>query len=238
MKAAALAAQIDGLVMREALSPADRQQMCELLARHFEGVTPAQFEHDLAEKNWVVQIRREGRLIGFSTLLVCEQVFEGHPLTAIYSGDTIMAPEAWGSPLLARTWIAAVSQLRAASPAGPCYWLLLTSGFRTYRFLKVFWREFFPHHTRPTPACKERLLQHLAARRYGKMYDPVSGIVRFPHPQRLRGTLSRLPAGRMRDPDIAYFLARNPGHAAGDELVCLAEISEANLTRAGRRMLT
>jgi hypothetical protein len=32
-------------------------------------------------------------------------------------------------------------------------------------------------------------------------------------------------------------MERNPGHADGDELVCLAELSDANLTAAGRRMV-
>ena len=228
---------IHGLRPRAALSLTERDEMFALLSEHFKGVTRAQFERDLAEKNWVVEIRREGRLLGFSTLIVCAEQFAGRPLTAIYSGDTIVAPEAWGSPALARTWIAAVNHLRAAAPARPCHWLLLTSGFRTYRFLPVFWREFFPRHDAPTPAPARRLLDHLARVRYGDSYEAMAGIVRFPNPQRLRGPLSALPAGRTNEAHVAYFLARNPGHASGDELACLTEISEANLTAAGRRMI-
>ena len=226
---------INGLLPRDALTGAQRDEMFALLSRHFEGVTREQFERDLAEKNWVVEIRRDGRLLGFSTLLVCDDEFDGRALTAIYSGDTIVAPEAWGSPALARTWIAAVNHLRAEFPARPCYWLLLTSGFRTYRFLPVFWREFFPCHDAPPHA--RRLLDHLARARYGACYDAASGIVRFPKPQQLRGPLGEVPSGRTADADIAFFLARNPGHADGDELACLTEISEANLTPAGRRMI-
>ena len=225
--------EIPGLLLREALSSAQREEMFALLARHFEGVTRGQFERDLAEKNWVVEIRRDGRLLGFSTLLVAEENFDGGALTAIYSGDTIVAPEAWGSPVLARTWIAAVNHLRAAAPGRPCHWLLLTSGFRTYRFLPVFWREFFPRHDAPTPPDARRLLDHLARARYGGGYDAARGIVRFPHPQKLRA----LPAARTKDAHVAFFHARNPGHAEGDELACLTEISAANLTAAGRRML-
>ena len=219
--------------------PARSVMRClRLLSHHFDGVTREQFERDLAEKNWVVEIRREDRLLGFSTLLVCEAHFAGHALTAIYSGDTIVASEAWGSPALARTWIAAVNHLRAACPSRPCYWLLLTSGFRTYRFLPIFWREFFPRHATPTPSSEERLLHHLAAAHYGTWYDASSGIVRFPRPQRLRGQLGAVPVGRTGDPDVAFFLTRNPGHAGGDELACLTEISQDNLTAAGRRMLS
>ena len=229
--------QINGLLPRDALTDAQRDEMFALLAEHFEGVKRGQFERDLAEKNWVVEIRRDGRLLGFSTLLVCEAHLDGSALTAIYSGDTIVAPEAWGSPALARTWIAAVNHLRAVFPARPCYWLLLTSGFRTYRFLPVFWREFFPRHSIPTPPHEQRLLDHLAKARYGMWHGAASGIVRFPRPQRLRGKLGTVSIGRALDADVAFFLARNPGHADGDELACLTEISEHNLTAAGRRML-
>ena len=229
---------IHGLMRRDALSAVQREEMYALLFDHFEGVTRAQFDLDLEEKNWVVEIRRAGRLQGFSTLQVTEASLDGEAITAIYSGDTIVAPEAWGSSILARTWIAAVNHLRAAAPARPCYWLLLTSGFRTYRFLPVFWREFYPRHGTPAPLREQGLLQHLAESRYGRNYDPSEGIVRFPHPQKLRGGLADVPAGRRTDEHVAFFLSRNPGHAEGDELVCLTEISEANLTAAGRRMIS
>lgn len=228
---------IPGLHARSTLGSDPRDEMFALLQEHFEGVTRSQFEHDLEEKNWVIALRRGGRLVGFSTLLVTSTIFHGRPITAIYSGDTIVAPEAWGTPALARTWIAAVNRLRHDSSGQPCYWLLLTSGFRTYRFLPVFWREFFPRFDCRTPANAQRLLEQLARERYGAAFDPKTGCVRFSHPQRLRGTLATIPPGRERGPHVEFFLTRNPGHAAGDELVSLTEIAEGNLTSAGRRIV-
>jgi len=226
-----------GLLPRESLSNSQRNEMYALLASYFEGVTKERFERDLSEKNWVVGIRRESRLVGFSTLLVREVQHDGRSVTAVYSGDTIVAPEAWGSTALARLWIAAVNEIRARFAAQPCYWLLLTSGFRTYRFLPVFWRVFFPRHDTPTPADAQKLLSELARTQYGASYDAAAGIVRFAEPQQLRGPLGIVPLGRKADAHIAFFLARNPGHARGDELACLTEISDANLTPAGRRMV-
>ncbi len=227
---------MNGLLPRESLKAAQLDEMYALLAAHFEGVTRERFEQDLAEKNWVVEIRRDGRLVGFSTMLVREARHGGCAITVVYSGDTIVAPEAWRSTALARSWIAAVNEIRAGFPARPCYWLLLTSGFRTYRFLPVFWREFFPRHDTPTPADTQRLLSELARAQYGAGYDAAAGTVRFGQPQRLRGQLGLVPPGREADAHVAFFLSRNPGHANGDELVCLTEISAANLTPAGRRM--
>lgn len=228
---------MNGLFPRDSLSDAQRDEMFSLLAGHFDGVRRDQFERDLEEKNWVLEIRLDGRLLGFSTLLVREAEHEGRALTAVYSGDTIVAPEAWRSPALARAWIAAVNRLRAAVPDRPCYWMLLASGFRTYRFLPIFWREFHPRPDTPTPAHTQRLLDELARAQYGACYDAASGIVRFPQPQRLRGWLGKIPHGRVADRRVAFFLSRNPGHAQGDELVCLTEISDHNLTPAGQRMV-
>ena len=36
---------------------------------------------------------------------------------------------------------------------------------------------------------------------------------------------------------MAFFVSKNPGHARGDELVCLTEAHPENLTRAGQKLL-
>lgn len=223
---------------RSEVSPALRAELQNLLERHFEGVEPAQFTADLNEKSHVILLRRGSTLVGFSTLLIYETTAGGRPATVVYSGDTIVDPEAWQSPLLSRAWISTVNRLRTSYPNGRYYWLLLSSGFRTYRFLPVFWREFFPRHDVPTPAPTAQLMDALARERFGRAYLPESGIVRFARPQRLRPPFRDPPPGRERDPHVAYFLRKNPGHLSGDELVCLTELTEANLTPAGRRMST
>ncbi|MFH7029318.1 MAG: hypothetical protein ACHBN1_28975 [Heteroscytonema crispum UTEX LB 1556] len=52
----------------------------------------------------------------------------------------------------------------------------------------------------------------------------------------LRGCLKGIPQERLQDPHIQFFALHNPGHLQGDELVCLTEICEENLTPAGKRM--
>lgn len=225
------------VVARSALNGVARAAMFALLARHFDGVTPEGFARDLAEKNRVILLERAGELVGFSTLLVYETTFAGEPVSVVYSGDTIVARDAWGTSALPRAWINAVNQLRAAFPRGRYYWLLLTSGFRTYRFLPVFWREFWPRADAPFPPELQELRDQLARERFNGAFDPAAGIVRFVRPQRLRAGLAAVPTGRDADPHVAFFLAQNPGHVAGDELVCLTELSAANLTPAGRRMV-
>ncbi len=209
--------------------------MLSLLGSHFHGVTPERFAADLVEKSWVLLLEDEGGLRGFSTLAIYETAGpDGEPLTVVYSGDTIMEKGAWTSTALPKSWIAAVRALRERHPRGRLIWLLLTSGFRTYRFLPVFWRDFWPRHSDAIPEEVQELRDHLARERFGNLYD--GGVVRFSEPQVLREGLDEVPEGRLRDPHVAFFLKANPGWSQGDELVCVTELAEGNLTRAGRRM--
>lgn len=222
---------------RSSLSSAERDEMFALLCRHFDGVTRAQFLRDLDEKDWVLRIRRDERLVGFTTLQVYDAAIDGRLVHVIYSGDTITDPEVWGSPVLARAWIALVRRIQGARVAEPWYWLLLSSGFRTYRLLPVFFQQFWPRHDTRTPSSAACLLARLAAARFGPHFDQAAGIVRFDQPQRLRPGMAAVPEGKWKDAHVTFFIERNPGHAAGDELVCLADLGDANLTAAGRRML-
>ncbi len=226
------------LVPRGELTVRQKGEMFRLLAQHFDGVTTGQFARDLADKNLALLLERQETLVGFSTLAACTTAFDGSALNVVYSGDTIVARDAWGTTALPRAWVAAVDTLRATLPAGRCFWLLLTSGFRTYRFLPVFWRRFFPRFDAPTPPETQRLLEQLARERFGRQFDSRAGLVRFAHPQRLRAGLEKAPASRGHDPHVRFFESRNPGHAEGDELVCLTELCPDNLTAAGRRMTT
>ncbi len=211
--------------------------MYRLLAGHFDGVTRERFDADLAEKTWVLLLEDDGGLRGFSTLFLYETSVPGEGVcTVVYSGDTIVDPAAWGSAALPRCWIGAVRRLREEYPKGRLWWLLLTSGFRTYRLLPVFWKDFWPRWDAPAPPDVQERIDALAREKLGGAYRAEEGIARFPEPQKLRGDLAEVPPGRKLDPHVAYFLDRNPGWAEGDELVCLTEIAEENLTAAGRRM--
>jgi hypothetical protein len=162
---------------------------------------------------------------------------QGEKLGIVYSGDTIIESDAWGSFQLPKTWIKAVREAGACYDAERQFWLLIVSGFRTYRFLPLFWKQFYPRYDQLTPAAMHKLLDHLAREHFGDSYDATRGTVVFPKPQVLRNSLSVVPASRSGNPHVRFFEKANPGWSKGDELACLCEISDANLTRAGARMV-
>ncbi|MBF2065188.1 MAG: hypothetical protein IGS39_12305 [Calothrix sp. C42_A2020_038] len=224
------------LLKIESLSNSQKDTMYTLLNTHFEGVRRDVFELDLNNKNWVILIEDETQLKGFSTLLMYTTQFNGENVNVVYSGDTIVDPSAWSSSTLSRNWINSVQKLRGEYPEGKLYWLLISGGFRTYRFLPIFWQEFYPRYDKPTPNRISELMHFLAYQRFGEFYKYTSGVVRFQHPYVLRDGLREIPSERLQDPHIRFFAERNSGYILGDELVCITEVSEENLTKAGRRM--
>jgi hypothetical protein len=232
------AAALRGRIIAEpSLGSEERAAMFALLGAHFSGVTRVGFDRDLAEKSCALLLEDSaGILRGFSTMLAFDVEIDGRVVSAIYSGDTIVERGWWRSPALATTWLQAVWQLAPAAPGAELYWLLLTSGYRTYRFLPVFFRDFHPRVDVVTPAATQRLLDRLAGSRFGDRFDRATGIVRFDHPQVLAPGLRDVPGGRRLDPHVSYFLDRNPGYVRGDELACLTRIARDNLTAAGQRI--
>ena len=225
------------VVARSSIDPGTRSTMYALFQSQFESVPFEQFSADLDEKNWVLLLRRDdGALIGFSCMHFYDIVVDGEPLTVIYSGDTVIDPETWSDSALSYYWMGAVDYLRRLHGKESVYWFLLVSGYRTYRFLPVYSTEYYPRLDRPTPEKTQRIMDTMASQRFGSAYDPAAGVVRFNVPPVLRDGLRGIPENRLSDPHVAFFNERNPGHEAGDELVCFSMLSESTLTRLGVRM--
>jgi hypothetical protein len=115
------------------------------------------------------------------------------------------------------------------SPEVPLYWLLIVKGHRTYRFLPTFARHYIPHHALAA-GRDARIREVLAAEKFGERYDSRAGVVRFPACMgRLSPALADIPQRHLRLPEVAHFVALNPGYRDGDELVCLCRLSPENL---------
>jgi hypothetical protein len=226
------------LVLPQELGPEARAALYELLEESFVATTRESFERDLDDKDWVLLLeeRGSGRPAGFSTQKRLSLTVDDEPLVALFSGDTIVRRCFWGEPTLARAWARLAFDLAESERPRRAFWFLICSGYKTYRFLPVFFRSFHPCRDEPMPPERRRILDALARARYPREYDALRGVVRFLEPTPLRAGVADVTE-RLADPDVAFFVQANPGHAAGDELACLTEIAPYNLTRAGRRML-
>src|SRR5688572_15306387 len=222
------------------LSGAEREAMFALMDRHYENVNPATFAADLVAKSWVILLcdPETGALCGFSTQVILEVTVLDRPVRALFSGDTIVDRERWGDSALAHVWGRLALSLIDRYEGADLYWLLISKGYKTYRFLPLFFHEFYPRHDRPTPAWAHAVLYALARHKFPVAYDPATGIVRADgRKDRLRPGVAELTGERLRDPHVRFFAERNTGHAQGDELCCLAPLTRANFTSAAFRVI-
>jgi hypothetical protein len=222
------------------ITPAQREQMFALMQSYYEGVERATFDADLDEKQWVIQILDEetNQLKGFSTQMLLEAEISGRTVHALFSGDTIVDSDARGERSLFQVsgWL--VRSLMSAYPDTELYWFLISKGYKTYRFLPLFFFEFYPRHDAPTPAQFVAVINALAGSKFPATYDRALGIVKAGACScRLRPGMADITPERLRDPHICFFAARNPQHAQGDELCCIAPLTAANFTPAAYRAM-
>lgn len=211
---------------RATLTPSDIDGMYRIHTSLYADTDVDTFRADLAEKDHVVLLTDPlGAVRGYTTLRVYADA-EGWVL---FSGDTGVDREAWGSSALHTGWLAAA--MEAYQERGPLDWLLLAGGPRTYRYLPLFFRAYWPSPFAETPAHVERRLVALAAHRYGARFR--NGIVRLG----AGGLRPEHDQVRPNDPVDTFFRARNPGFAAGDELACLTRIAPDNFAPAAQRVL-
>lgn len=225
------------LVARAELTHAQREAMFALYRRHFDAADRARFHADLDEKQQVIEVRdASGTLRGFSTVACYRREFDGRALRVLFSGDTVVDEASWGQQALAFGFIRFAAQTQAQSDE-PLYWLLISKGHRTYRYLSAFSIDYAPSPDQATLPPQQRLMDFLAQDRFGAAYDASRGVVRFAESHgHLRADLASVPAIHAHLPEVAYFLARNPGYAQGEELVCLCRIAADNLRPLARRV--
>ncbi len=219
---------------------AQRDAMFALMDRYYEGVRREVFEADLDEKRWVIQLLHpRGELCGFSTQMLLDVSVSGRPVTALFSGDTIIDRSYWGDSALAHVWGRLALRLIDERPDAELYWFLISKGYKTYRFLPLFFHCFCPHPTQAMPSEMRAVLDALAGEKYPHDYDAVRGIIRAgAGHDRLRAGVAEVTPARLRDPFVRFFLERNPGHIRGEELCCLAPLTRANFTDAAYRVIS
>lgn len=220
------------------VTDAQKESMFALHRRYFSHVLRETFYRDLNEKGWVIILSAGPEIVGFSTLQLIPLRVLGAQRIFLFSGDTIVDRAHWHDSTLAGCFGHFMLRLIDEHPQTPLHWFLISKGYRTYRFLPVFFNRFYPVHGGATPPDDAALLQAVAAHKFAGAYDPRSGLVRLGGQKDcLRPEMCEIPAGRAQDPHVRFFLERNPAYFKGDELACIADISRANLNRYAWRVI-
>jgi hypothetical protein len=207
-----------------------RGEMFAMMCRHYEAIDEANFQQDLSEKDFVLLLTEEDRLLGFTTGFCRKAEVAGREIRYIYSGDTVVEPEYWGPGYLIHAFFRAAGNFKAAAPDVPLYWLLLVKSHRTYRILSSFFRQFVPRIGRPNDPDLLTIRDDLAARKFGECFDPATGLIDFGVSRgHLAPALQNEETRASGNAIVREFIALNAHSGRGVELTCLAEFSLDNL---------
>jgi hypothetical protein len=215
----------------------DREAMFTLFEKYYRSVTRERFLADLAEKQLVIRIFSGEELAGFSTIQLIPTDFDGRRILTVFSGDTVIDRRWWGTKALQRAFFFFLMRMKLTHPMTSVFWFLISKGHKTYLLMRNNFTSW-PNRHEATPPRVQSLLHQVARIKFHEHYDAASGIVRFPECLgAVRPDFIDVPLDDAVDPDVRFFLERNPGHVAGDELCCLAEIQMSELLQAGVKYL-
>lgn len=223
------------IVEAAALTAAQRDAMFALMERVYCGMRREAFEADLAGKDEAIVLRSNvGELVGFSTQRTMGVPVGDATVRGVFSGDTVIHPDHWGSPAL----LQAFARRYVVERPDPFWWFLVSKGHRTYRFLTTFFTTFWPDRRTPTPPAARAIMDAYATALHPDDYDAARGVLAYRTPKdRLRPGVAGVTERDLRNPDVAFFVDRNPGHVLGHDLVCLCDLAPANLKPRMRPVL-
>ncbi len=215
-----------------ALTGQNKKNMYELMTKVYYGENWDRFLSDMSQKDYALVLYDENsKIAGFTTIEVFE--FEGKII--IYSGDTVVDENSRGDIELMRAWWRFSYTVQTKHPDKKVLWFLISKGWRTYKFFPMFLKEIYPTYKYDTPKEIQDFMDRLSASKFGDCYK--NGLVIPKDPDMLKSGKYDIPEKRTADFDVKFFLEKNPEFYKGKELVCLAELSVSNLTKAGLRLL-
>ncbi|MDH5178839.1 MAG: hypothetical protein OEZ39_08820 [Gammaproteobacteria bacterium] len=213
-----------------------RQQLVALYLAYYDGSSAQQVLSDLTSKSEVLLLYWHNQLVGFTTLQIYPYAWQDRLIRIVYSGDTIVAREHWGQQALAFAWLAHMGEIKNAHPEVPLYWFVIVKGHRTFKYLPVFSKSFYPHWSSDRSDLKP-LADSLALDKFGEYYDRDSGVIVFPESLgHLKEAVAFPTKEEMQKESVQFFLKKNPGYRRGHELVCLCELEACNMKPLAKRI--
>ena len=211
------------------IKTSDIEVLFQLFSKYYDGISYEVFERDFKQKDRVIIIRsHDGIIRGFSTL-VCFKISTGkRDAHIIYSGDTIIDKDFWGTSALTIEFLKNIIKEKLKNPFGDVWWFLISKGYKTYLLMAHNFHEFYPRYDRKTPQDKLDIIQALSERFYPGHFEPASGLVLFngEDHDKLKGFVAPITAEMCeRNKHIDFFNKRNPDWALGNELACIGKVS-------------
>lgn len=219
----------------------DIRQMYAVYSQYYDNTTWDVFLHDLSKKTGAFLVRKvsDGRVVGFSTLMICDIAVGRKRVHALFSGDTVIERAFWGSRALQLEFYKFLIAEKIRNPRRPIYWLLISKGYKTYLLLANNFYNFYPRPDQQDHDLAD-IVDAYCEQMFPAYYRRDSGILDFGADyQPLRSDVAEInDRMRLENPKIRFFEERNPEWQRGTELPCIGELTWSCLAKFAARYLT
>lgn len=218
-------------------SEAEISAMYSLMDEFYDNTDEAVFRRDFFDKDYCLALYLEdGSLVGFTTQKVLEIDVDGKKVNGMFSGDTIIHKDYWGDIELFKVW--ARFWFEFAEKYEEFYWFLICKGYKTYRIMPLFWKEFYPNYRMETPEYEQRIIDAYASYLYPDEYNPKTGVIEYKSiKDKLKNGVANVGEREMKNKDIAFFCKANPNYADGNDIACIAKIDKKILKKRAPELL-
>jgi hypothetical protein len=227
------------LLPLSSLYETDIKRMYELMVECYDHMDHAIFLSDLSNKDYVGLLFDGDKVIqGFTTFGINPKQTGREEYSIIFSGDTIISPDHWGSQEMMRGWGISVGKIIATDTAKKWYWFLLSKGHRTYMYLPLFFNDYYPSIQEQANDDLKNIIEETASKLYPNYYNSATGLVVFDTTMgELKPALAKSTWEKQSKPHVKLFLERNPGFYKGDELVCMTQLHPDNMRGYGKKYI-
>ncbi len=204
-------------------------EMFKLFEIFYENVSFARFKTDLLAKTKVIiLLDPERKIQGFSTFYDFDFSFQNKNARVLFSGDTIIAPDYWGTSALTMEFLKNMILLKMKYPFRPVWWFLISKGYKTYLLLANNFLDYYPRFDRETPKEEKDFIASLSEKFYPGKFNDQTGVIEFEanEHEHLKESIAPITEELMKKyPKIKFFNSKNPGWKKGDELACIGEVN-------------
>lgn len=206
------------------------ERMYFLMSEHYDCVARELFLQDLSNKQWVGLLKdNQNEIQGFTTFALNPKNCNTASYNIVFSGDTIITRDYWGTSELVRGTAYTFGQLLSMNPHKKLYWYLMSKGHRTYMYLPLFFRRFYPSFDPERHVDHFDIVNHCSSVLYPNAWDASRGLVTFKEKHgQLKPELAQGAWEKKSHSYVQFFLEKNPDFEQGDELICITELDPNN----------
>jgi hypothetical protein len=207
-----------------ALSAVEAYEMHQVFLKYYNNADLETFLKDISKKQYVLLIkdRQSNTIVGFSTIALMNLTYKGKKVLGLFSGDTILEKEYWGSRRWQLTWGLFCLKLKLQNFRTPFFWLLISKGYKTYMLMANNFINYYPRIDKEDEALA-RVVDSYCDQLYPDFYVQCQRVLDFGEQyQNLQSHVAEICDDlRESQPKIRFFEERNPDWRRGTELPCV-----------------